>query len=99
MSRLMDRMKECRTREAEYLGEKIFVKVFSNKKWTAIIDSIDSMKKDKDLADLLATLFLDEKGIELLTSDFIMSDEFLNCSITELIRLFNEVNAGTYLKN
>jgi len=94
---LQDKIKSIRTREAEFEGVPCRVKVYPEKQFRAIIQSFQG-GEDGAIAAALSEQFLTEAGDPLFAADFLLSDDVPLCVITDLGKLFAEVNTGMYKK-
>ncbi len=94
---LLNVIENKRTRPAQFLGEPIFVKVYSSQEFKAIAKKTAKMV-GKAFAKFLADQFFDENDEKVFTADFLLSKKCPDCVTMELTEMFMDVNEGTYKK-
>lgn len=97
MNNLMEKLKSNRTRPAEIDGVPVQVRVYPNSEIQQFKNKMDG-NDDKVIADFLSAQFLDDAGNQVLTSEFLLSDDCPMPVFIELAELFIQVNSGSYKK-
>lgn len=96
--KLMDKIKQNRTRPAEYEGEPILIKIYSGKEWKEIAKKLAKMDETQT-AKFISEQILDENHEPCFDAEYILSEDCTNAALMELITIIRDVNNGMYLKN